>query len=212
VAIDILNSIADAWFRLGFASAADMAAGSPWVTATEAYQYADDAVKALGRRGSIFLTADFSINVVGGTQGYALPAGHVFTESAWLAYAGGAIQQLRLTGAGQLTALDANWPVTAGNPTRLSMDAIDVNTACLYPVPIGAAVLWQVIEELPATVALGASTLALPLPLQDYFTDAIIAGSLSKESDSARPDVAAHLMERMKMLDAIYDHLWGGGR
>jgi hypothetical protein len=209
--IDIANCLADSWHRLGFQDAADMAAAT-WLTPDELYQYADDAAKLLARTTALFLTYDASIGANVGQSTYALPAGHVFTESAWLNY-GVSTQQLRPTSAAELWALDATWPATNGYTTRISFDAADVGHAVLYPIPAaGGALLAQVMGVVPPTITSAASGLQVPEVVQDYVSMGMVAGARSKESDSAMPEVAAHLAERMKMLDAVFQSYWGTGR
>jgi len=210
MALDVSACILDVWYRLGFSSADDLA-NETWLTVAELYQFLDDAVKALGRSTGVFLTYDATIAVTPGLPTYALPARHVFTESAWLLYADGHVQLLRLTGVGQLFALDANWPTTLGDPTRLSLDAQDVETCILYPVPLQNATLAQVCETYPADVALGGAALALNPVLQDMLTYAALAGARSKESDSRDGDMAKHFAARVAMYQAIVESLWGSG-
>jgi hypothetical protein len=209
---DVANSVNDLWFRLGFLSADDMNIDDRWVTIAELYQFGDDAAKFLARISSIYLTYDASVAVVAATAAYPLPASQVFTEGAWLLYAGSPLQLLRLTTVGQLFALDANWPTTSGNPVRLSLDAAGTGNGVLYPVPLSNSTLVQVMQAVPATVAAGASGLPVSPVLQDYFTYCLLGAALGKESDSAKPEVAAHCKERMKLYQAVITHLFGGGR
>jgi hypothetical protein len=209
---DVLDSINDLWFRLGFTDQTDLADGNGFVTIPELYQYIDDRVRVLARISSVFLTYDSSIEVASGTATYALPAGHVFTEGAWLLYSG-SLQLLRLSTVGQLFALDAAWSAAApGPPRRLSLDAAGANNCVLYPNPSADAVLAQVLQAAPPTVAAGASVLPLSPVLQDYFSDAAIAGARSMESDSAMPEIGEHLRARMALYEAVIEHLFGGGR
>jgi len=209
---DVQNVIdSDLWYRLGFQSQADLLAAN-WLTVGELYQFADDAVKAIARATSLFLTFDDSIAVSAGTAAYALPAGHIFTEGAWLVYASGGIQLLRLTTVGQLFALDAVWGTKTGAPVRLSLDARDAVSCVLYPSPTANATLAQIMQQTPADVAEGATALPLSPVMEIYFSSAILAAALSKESDSARPEVAAHLVERLGLIDAVIQSLWGEGR
>jgi hypothetical protein len=210
--MDTVNCIADVWYRLGFLSAADLAAATGPITPAQLYQYADDAAKFLARSSSLFLSYDDSVDVIAATAVYALPTGHVFTEGAWLLYSGLPPQLLRLSTVGQLFALDGNWSSTAGDPSRLSLDAGAANTGTLYPIPISDATLAQIMQAIPATVTADSSTLPVSAVLQDYFSDAMIAGARSSESDSAMPEVAAHLRERMKLYEATMRNLWGAGR
>jgi hypothetical protein len=179
-----------------------------WVTIAECYQFADDAVRLLARSTGVFLTYDASIAVASPTSIYALPAGHVFTESAWLA--GGA--QLRITPVADLFALDQAWSLTSGTPSRVSFDAAGPTNAVIYPIPNINGTLAQVMAAQPPTVTNAAPTVALPSVLQDFLTFGMLAGARSKESDSAMPEVAEHCRERMRMYLAIAQSYWGNGR
>jgi hypothetical protein len=209
MSLDVSLSVLDCWFRLGFLNAAELNAGTAWVTPAELYQFADDAVKGIARSTALFLVYDQTTNVVAGTPQYALPANHVFTESAFLIYAGPLVQLLRLTGATQLFALDATWPATSGPPVRLSMDAADIHAGVLYPNPVANAVLAMVLEVYPPDVTVLAHVLPVTGILQDACSYAMLAGALAKESDNSRPEVAKHCRERMGLYLAIADKLWG---
>lgn len=209
---DVANCLADLWFRLGFLNALDMNRDDRWVTLAELYQFGDDRAKLLARTSSLFLTYDASINVVAATAAYNLPAAHVFTLSAWLVNTGGLLQMLRLSSVGQLFGLDGNWPATTGSPSRLSLDEAAVGTATLYPIPIANATLAQILDEYPATVVAGSSSVPVSPILQDYFTDALLAAARGKESDSAMPEIAAHMAERLKLYEQLIEHLWGPGQ
>jgi hypothetical protein len=209
---DVANVVnADLWFRTGFLSQADMLAAN-WLTVAELYQYADDAAQSLARATALFLTHDASVAVTAGTAVYTLPAGHIFTESAWLVDTSSTVQLLRLTGDGQLFALDGRWATKTGTPTRLSLDAVNARTAALYPAPVANATLNLIAEIAPPAVAAGSSVLPVSDVLEMYFSTAIVAGVLARESDHAKPEVAAHLVERLKLLDEVVKSLWGSGR
>jgi hypothetical protein len=210
MACDVANSIADVWFRLGFLSAAELATNALWLTTTELYQFGDDACKRLSHSAGVFFVVDTSINVVAGTASYALPAAHVFTVMAWMVYAGQPVLVLRMTSVGALFALDANWATTIGDARRISLDAAPVGNATLYPIPIAAGTLAQVCQIFTA-VANGSSTVPLCQLMQDYFSYALLAAALGKESDFAKPEVAMHCGERMKLYEAVAAHLWGKG-
>jgi hypothetical protein len=208
---DVANCEADLWFRLGFLSPDDMNVDDRWVTIAELYQFGDDAAKFLARSTSMFLTYDASVAVLAGTAGYALPAGHVFTEGAWLAFAGTPPQLLRLTTVGQLFGLDANWATTVGDPSRISLDAAGVGNAVLYPVPIGPATLAQVMEQLPADIVAGASSLPVSPIVQDALTYWLLGAARGKESDSRMQDIADHSKARFDLYLKVFQHLWGSG-
>jgi len=206
---DVQNSLNDLYFRLGFLNVGDMARDDRWVTLAELYQFADDAVKNLARTSSLFLNYDASINVAIAGATYPLPAGWVWTESAWLVYADQPVVLLRLSTVGQLFALDAQWSATTGNPSRLSLDAAGVGNGVLYPVPIAVAVLNEILGVCPGAVTGVSSALPLSPVLQDYFTDACLAGARGKASDSQMPEVAAHMAERLKLYASVVDSLFG---
>jgi hypothetical protein len=203
--LDVAASYADAIYRLGFGSVQELTSVS-WVTGAELYQWADEAVKRLAYLSGVFLTEDVSLTLVPGTAVYALPASHVFTIAAWFNGS-----PLRATAVRDLWALDATWPTTSGSPTRFSEDAGSVGTITIYASPIVGGALALIAQEFPAAIVAGASALELPTVLQDYFTDAMIAGARGKESEAAMLDVASHLQERMKLYEAVIDHLYGSG-
>jgi hypothetical protein len=215
MACDVANSVADLWYRLGFQSQADLDAAL-WVPPADLYQFADEAVKRLAWTAGIFKVFDSSVVVTSGQAELTMPAGHVFTVAAWFLY-GSLVQLLRLTNVEQLYALEAAWGAQTGVPTRLSMDAGPVlgvggpGQALLYPSPNVAGTLCQVIQQTPATVAQGASVVPITAAAQDYFTYAVLATALSKESDHARPEVAAHCAERMKLFEKVFLQYFGPG-
>jgi hypothetical protein len=208
---DANNCVSDLWFRAGFMSPEDMAVDDRWTTLDDLYEYADEAVKRLTYALGMFKAYDASVAVAAGTAQYTLPAEHAFTVIAWLAYAAGPVQMLRLSNVAQLFALDAAWSVATGPPVRLSLDAGGTGTATLYPAPVTNATLAQVEQYLPHTVAAGASDIPLSPICQDYVSYAMLATALSKESDHAKPEVAAHCAERCRLLEQVFQHLWGEG-
>jgi hypothetical protein len=208
---DAANCIADLWFRLGFLSPDDMAIDDRWVTIAELYQFADDVVKGLASRLGLFMVYDASIAIVNGTGLYTMPAGHIFTVMAWSVISG-TLQILRLTTSGQLFALDATWPATSGTPTRISFDAGGVGTGTLYPAPTANGTLAQILQQFPAAVVAGSSSIPVSPVLQGYFSYALLAAARSKESDQAMPEIAAHAKARMANYEKVFEHLYGAGR
>jgi hypothetical protein len=189
----------------------DMAVDDRWTTLDDWYEYADEAVKRLTYALGLFRKYDASVAIAAGTARYTLPSEHAFTVLAWLAYAGAPVQMLRLSNVAQLFALDANWGVKTGAPTRLSLDAGGTGTATLYPVPVVNATLAQVEQYLPHTVAAGASDVPISPVCQDYLSYFMLATALAKESDHAKPEVAAHCAERCRLMEEIFRTYWGGG-
>lgn len=215
MACDVANCLNDLWHRLGFLSQADLNA-STWLTAADLYQFADDAVSDLVHTTGLFKTFDSSVAIVNGTGSVPMPAGHVFTVFAWIDYGGGVIQILRLTNVEQLFALDAGWTGQASMPVRLSFDAGDLGvgglgTATLYPSATSAGTLCQVIQQTPPAVQAGSSVLPVSPILADYFTYAMLAGALARESDHAKPEVAAHAEQRMALYEKAMGQYYGPG-
>ena len=197
--------IADVWYRLGFQNAAEAAAAGAWVTTSELYYWADEAVKRLTRTTALFLTYDDSVVIAGATSMYPQPASQVYTESAWIV--GG--QQLRITPVAVLFALDQAYSDTFGTPTRISFDAAAAGFLILYPTPNTAGTLGQIMQARPGD---GVPTLNLSTVLQDYFSNAMLLRARAKESDNAMNEVSTHLLERQKMYETVFEHLWGKGR
>jgi hypothetical protein len=204
--IDAADSITDIIYRLGFQNSTDLDATGTWVTSTELYQFADEACQRLAFLTGAFITYDTSITVTSGTALYNLPASNVFTLAAWLGS-----NALRITPVRELFALDAAWSATTGPAARASLDAGGVGTITLYPNPTAGGTLNQLAEEYPATVALGSSTVPLPVPLQDWLSYEILAAARRKESDAWQPDMADHFDQRSATYREIIQHLYGVG-
>ncbi|GEM_PF-5618210 len=214
--VDALNSLTDAIYRLGFVSLAESQAAAAYVTNAELYQFADDAAKKLSYSAGIFVTLDSSIAVTAGVGVYSEPATHVFTVYAWISPlpgVGGSSQVLRPTTVAQLFALDSTWSTTSGEAKRFSLDAGSVGTITIYPLPVNSGTLNQICQEFPATISAASSQVAsMPSVLQDYLTYAMLAGARGKESESAKPEMAAHFQQRCSLYEQVIEHLWGPGQ
>jgi hypothetical protein len=214
--VDASVCLADAIYRLGFASLADSESAQAYTTNAELFQFADDHVKHLSYQGGIFIGLDSSVAVTAGVGVYALPSSHVFTLMAWIAPqagVGGSNQPLRPTSVGNLFALDTNWATTAGESNRFSLDAGSVGTITTYPISLTSGTLCQICQQFPSTVtAVAPQVLEMPSVLQDTLTYAMLAGARGKESDSAMPEMAAHFKQRLDLYDQVVQHLWGPGQ
>jgi hypothetical protein len=138
---------------------------------------------------------------------YELPAARVFTL-----YAMAGAQPLRITRVADLWALDARWPTTTGDPQRCSFDAGRVGTVTIYPSPASGGTLGQVCQETPATIQAGASAVALPTVVQDYFSYAMLAAARGKESEARMEEMARHFGERLRLYEQVIAQLWGPGQ
>jgi hypothetical protein len=186
---------------------ADLSAPASWVTPAELYQWADEAAARLAYAAGLFVTWDTSVAIQAGTAVYELPAAHVFTL-----YAMAGAQPLRITRVADLWALDARWPTTTGDPQRCSFDAGRVGTVTIYPSPASGGTLGQVCQETPATIQAGASAVALPTVLQDYFSYAMLAAARGKESEARMEEMARHFGERLRLYEQVIAQLWGPGQ
>lgn len=206
--LDTRIALADTLYRLGFQNPSDLNI-APWLTAAELQEWSDRAADHLAVATAVFLTFDESIAVAAGTALYTLPTGHGFTVLAALV---GANKVLRITPAVELWALDSNWQAAAADPVagplRLALDAGALGTATVYPVPVAADTLAQVMQQDPVSKA----TLPLPQVLQGYFSDAMVLGARRKESDHRQAEVADHLEQRLLLYDKVIQHLYGAGQ
>jgi len=207
---DVQASLLDCLYRLGFQPAGDIGASS-WVTPAELLQFADDMAKKLTSEHELFIQWDTTIAIVAGTALYGEPAAHIATILAAFFPAAGPVQILRITSQRDLWALDGNWVTTSGNPTRLSLDAGGVGTCTVYPNPLAGGTLGQVLQEWPAAFGAGATTIAVPVVLQDLFTYAMLAGAKGKESDHSDMEMAKHYQQRADLYEQVCAHLWGKG-
>lgn len=215
MACDVADSLSDLWFRLGFLSQGDLDAAA-WLTPADLYQFADEAVQRLAYTCGLFKVFDSSVSVTSSIASVTMPAGHIFTVFAYILYNPSFAQILRLTNVEQLFALDASWTAQTGWPTRLSFDAGFPGTgglgiATLYPAASQAGSLCQVMQQAPAPVAAGSSVLPISPILTDYFTYAVLATTLGKESDHSKSEVAAHCQERMGLYQKVLQQYFGPG-
>ncbi len=204
--IDAANCITDLIYRLGFVNADDVDATGTWCTSTELYEFADEAVQRLAYLTGAFITYDSSITVTEGTAVYAEPAANVFTLQAWLGDV-----NLKLTPVRELWALDSTWSATSGASTRASLDAGSIGTITLYPNPSAGGTLNQIAEEYPSTIALDASTVQLPIPLQDWLSYRMLEAARRKESDGTQTEMADHYEQRAATYEEIVQRLYGVG-
>ena len=237
--VDVSNCIADASYRLGFLNLTELDTGTYWVTPTELYQWADEAIKKLAYKVGLFVVWDASIRINPGTAIYNLPANHVFTVFAALqftlggGFSGGVwggdpwgtqpwggssvvpaevmYQLLRITRAVDLWSLDGNWPTSIGNSVRASFDAGSVGTITLYPSPVQAGTLVQICQAYPPDVTASSSQVTAPSIIQDYLSYAQLAGARGKESELADGPMADHYKKRCEMFEQIFEHLYGPG-
>jgi hypothetical protein len=197
------DCVNDVVYRLGFQDLTDLDADGTWVTSNELYAWADEAVKTISYRQGLFVELDASIAVVADTAVYDLPDKHISTLAAWLG-----VDALRLTPVKVLRALDATWPVTTGPSDRCSLDANSVGTITLYPKPTVGGTLWQLWQEHPPDIGIGASTVTLPTFFQDFLSYRMLAGARAKESDATQIEMAEHFEARCSMYEKIFQHLY----
>lgn len=195
--------IGDILPALGASSLTDL----NWCSATELYQWSDEAVKRLSHRCGVFVARDTSTTTVIGTSQYPVPAGHIDTIHATLAGL-----SLRATTVAELEALDGTWAVTEGGPVnRFSMDADGTGFITLYQIPTSAGTLAWIFHEFPATIAEG-GIVDVPSPMGDYLAYAMIGEARRKESEAAMPEVSSHCDQMMGLMEQAATAYWGPGQ
>jgi hypothetical protein len=194
--------ISDILPALGATSLEDL----DWASATELYQWADEAVKRLSHRCGVFVERDTSNVTEANTSQYPVPAGHIDTIHVTLAGL-----SLRASTVAELEALDASWALTVGTVSRFSMEADGVDYITLYQVPlVGGSTLAWIFHQFPAQIEQG-STVDVPPPMGDYLAYAMVGEARRKESDRAMPEVAEHCDQMMGLMEEVACAYWGPG-
>ncbi len=205
--IDAAQIILNLVPALGFQSLADLEA-SDWLQDVELYQWADEASQRLAHQAGVFAEWDNSATAVSLTSVYPAPVN--FVNLVALYYAGA---KLRETNVAELAALDANWPATGGTPIRASIDAGNLGTFTLYPMPTSSgAVILALFDKYLPTISAAASALPISSPAQDYFAYHMLAEARGKESEASMPDMAQHFRKRVQMFEEIFAKYYGGGQ
>jgi hypothetical protein len=177
-----------------------------WASATELYQWADEAVKRLSHRCGVFVVRDTSNVTASNTSQYPVPAGHIDTIHVTLLGL-----SLRASTVADLEALDANWAVTAGTVTRFSMEADGTDFLTLYQVPTAGNTLAWIFHQFPPAIVQG-GIVDVPSPMGDYLAYAMLGEARRKESDRAMPEVAEHCDQMMALIEEVACAYWGPGQ
>lgn len=184
-----------------------------WWTDEELYQWMDEAAKRLARNTGCFLVRDdTTVVVVAGTGTYTLPARHVSTAHASLSG-----RMLDRTNVQELEARDSAWPEAQASssqpfPVRYCLDAGGgLASVVLHPKPNtgGGGPLAVVMHQFPATITAGASVVALPGPLREYFTFSVLGEARSKESKGAMYEVGAWFRELAGLVEQVAKDYYG---
>jgi hypothetical protein len=198
--------ISDILSSLGATSLADL----DWCSATELYQWADEAVKRLSHRCGVFVLRDTSTSLVSGLSQYEVPGGHIDTIHVSL------LEQalsLRASSVAELEALDGTWSASQGAVTRFSMDRNGTDFITLYQIPAASGQTLAVIfhQFPPVEIAEGA-TVDVPSPMGDYLAYSMIGEARRKESDRAMPEVAEHCEQMLALMEEVACAYWGPGQ
>lgn len=195
--------VADIFSALGATSFGDL----DWASATELYQWADEAVKRLSHRCGVFVEYTQSTTSLTGVAQYPVPAGHIDTIHVTLG-----TLALRATTVAELEALDGTWAASAGVVNRFSMDADGTGYITLYQIPTttGTTLTW-IFHQFPAAIVSG-STVDVPSPMGDYLAYAMVGDARRKESDRAMPEVAEHCDQMLALMEEVACAYWGPGQ
>lgn len=178
-------------------------------SATELTAFGDESIKYLGRIAGVNV-ARGTISLSNGTAQYDLPSRHVSTIR--VTHNG---VPLRPSSTEELEYLDSSYRSTSGTPTYFYQDKQGFGKISFYPAPNTAAAaqtLAITYHEWPAELDSGGSNTTIPGPTViagDWVQTRIHAEAVGKESDGAIPEVAAHLREKLQMLESIIVDLWG---
>lgn len=210
VGIDLRDCLESVYPTLNAQGAGDLV----WWTDDELYAWLDEAAKRLARNTGSFIERDASIALVAGTGAYDLPARHISTV-----HASAGNRMLMPTNAQELEALDAVFlesQETAASPLprKYAHDVDGLDKIRVYKKP-GTGVAGQlalVMHRYPATVAQGASVVALPQPMREYFTFFVLGEARSKESKGAMPEVGAWFRDLAGMVEQVAMDYYGGAQ
>jgi len=173
----------------------------------ELYQLADEATKRMARAAGVFTVRDVSTVVAQGTATYPVPARHLSTVQVSVNQGAGFIP-LREATVAELEALDAAWRSTPGSIERYVHD-VGTETVRLYHVPAAGGSLAMICHEWRPEITPANRILAAPAVLADYIALAVLAEARRKESEAAMPEIAAHLDERLALMETVMREYWG---
>lgn len=202
MAFDLSATAAEFLFRVGVTSWADL----NWCTQPEIYGYFDEACQKLATMG---------LFVARNTQTLAANSALYETASDWLdsLHVSVAGAQLRPASASELLASDSSWIETeceAGSvPTRYSMDAGQLGTITLYPIPVGAAELETVDHTTAATITPSQTLAPVPAVLSDYFLYFALMRARGKESPYQMPEIASAAASQCQLYETVITKYWG---
>lgn len=167
------------------------------------YAYADEALERLARRTGLFVVRD-SINITQGQAVYELPAGHVSTIRASLSGL-----PLREASIEELEALDRAWRVRTGTPRRITEGDGGLHRARLYPKPVSDGSLAVVFHRRPAAVQPESSQVEAPPVVADYIALSVLAEAFRRDGEASKPEVSAHLDQRLALMEEVFRAYWG---
>ena len=197
--IDLANVIADIQPALGATGFQDL----DWCTQAELYGWADEGANRLTRRVGVWVNRYGGQTVQPNTGPAPRPLDAV--DVIHVSING---SSLRPATALQLSALDAIWSETIGNPQRFSMDAAP-GSIFLYPGLTQTVGMATIYHQRQATIQQGSSVVPIASPVQDYFGYSMLAEARRKESDQAMPEMADHFDQRVGLFEQIFEHYWG---
>lgn len=203
--INLNLALSDLYPKLNATASGDLV----YWTATELFQWFDEAAQRLARTTGVFVVRDTSVTVATGTGSYALPAAQVSTIQADL---GGVV--LRPRNVQELEALDATWTTTQGPPSPNSFvqDTQGVTHVALYPIPgvaDNAKALGLVLHVTPATISSANPQVSAPTCLREYFTFYALAEARAKECKAAMQEVAQWMRQLTGMYEQVIEGYWG---
>jgi hypothetical protein len=196
MAIDVAALLTSLLPALNAASISD--ADLTFWTATELYEWADEAGKWLARSCGAFVSANTL------AAGGSVDLSASFIDTIFAAVDGTALREASVR---ELEALDAGWDSATGTAKRYTLTGVE--TMRLYPAPATGTL--EVIEhQLPADITSGNPTLAAATALGGFLAISILGAARAKEGNASMPEVAAHCAERTILYGKVFSALYGG--
>ena len=197
--------VSDLWAPLNANGPAD----AVFWTATELYEWIDEAEKKLARRG-YFVTRDASLTSATSTADYSLPSSHVATIQCDLG-----ARTLRPRNVHEVEAKDAAWTATTGKPEAFLEDTQGFNRLTVYPTPTvtyNALTIGLVMQQMPSDVTAANAIINAPQCIEEYFFFHALGEARCKETNASMDEVGAWFRGLVSQYEQVMAGLWTNGQ
>ncbi len=184
----------------------------PW-TESELYQYAEEALHAIGARYLLMAACDTSTALVANQPLYQLPADHIDTI---LAAVNGVV--LETATVAEMEALDDDYKsaAPADPPTRWIANEVGLDFIRLYPPPLsGGGVLALIYQQHPPNMPVPAEgqplEIKMPAPVGDYLAIQSLEQARRRQGDGQMLDAAQAFANLGSLYEKVFEAYWGSG-